>query len=1324
MDENNLSDNMAQISEALNRNTEMLNSLLAFNMAMLPKEQLAKMSLETNIKGQAQAFDILGDSTRGYTRVQKDAYESAKKYQEAMNNFKAGLDHGQAAVESFTSKIYSGERSYSKYESTLKSLADGTTNVLNNFGFLGKTLGILTQGIAKVGGAYLEQADNVLKASDQMAKFGNAGAMTGEELLKLAHQSGVTSKNLDLLVKPLQSMGSGLVSLGNTVGDGTKAFGRLTSITNEQREAYNRLGVSQGELIQNQADYIKLQTISGRNLSLRNKDEASLRQASLEYTDNLLTLSALSGKDIETIKKENEAALSREETLIQTNLMEMEINRLRKTGLPLDEERAKKLEAELKARDALLVGIQNQVKDPKMVDAMSKFLATGAVTQESAMLARMGVPIEEFARRIKNGEDVTQEFLNSLKKQGDQTLQNVGVSAMHNKEVRELFGYSKEFLQFLGGRREKDEVAAKKEAEAKIKAAKESGKDPMQDTRAKMVTAEIQVATKFDEIVLAGNPLIKGFDRMTVAIGIATVALTGLLYVGAKKAGESLLQSGINAAARATGIGRVGAAAPVAGAALEAAAPVARAAAPVASAAGTATSLATGMSALTKTLGTVAKFAGKVALPLAAASAGYDAYKGYNSAEETLGIKDRKATTGEKLSSAAGGALSGLTFGLISSETISKGIAKVTGAGIGDKKPDEDKKAEDDSQKVQKVEIVANKPAIELERLKEQRAKVVDRGPLTNSPQSALAWKEVVNTLDKAIESKTKEVKASNTSGFAKASPETVKAFNTTASTLASAASTSSTTSTVKQDQRELQGQEKLEELERQRKKLEEKGPRTNTLQSKESYEEMLKTLDMAIADEKRKLEARPKAAEGGIFSGPKSGYPVELHGNEAVVPLSSKTALPDMFGNKTEDEDSADSKEEKENSEAFNKSLKDSDVVLKKLTGNFSKWNKEIEDQLELKEEEEAKLKDSTTGITGGFKTAFFDLTNFTKQIKVATGQMGSGASAGGSGGSSSSGGGGGSSGSGGSSSSGGGGGSSGGGGFLSSMFGGSSGGTEPGGSGGGAKGPTPPPPEGKQITEDPPVTKVLESGPGWVKLQKEDGGAIVKKGNANWRMNNPGNIRGGTFAQSHGAIGEADAGPSGRFAVFPTLEVGSKAKEDLLFSPNSKYFRLSIWDAMHRYAPASDNNDPANYAKIVAEEAGASINTVLADLNPGQRQGMLSAITKHEGFKPGKILQAQEGGIFDGPMTGYPVEHHGREITAPLDANSMLEKLATTPATQVTESASTTSTITETDINDRIIEMLTDKFDTMIAKLDDMITELAESNNTQSDLLKYSKI
>jgi hypothetical protein len=139
--------------------------------------------------------------------------------------------------------------------------------------------------------------------------------------------------------------------------------------------------------------------------------------------------------------------------------------------------------------------------------------------------------------------------------------------------------------------------------------------------------------------------------------------------------------------------------------------------------------------------------------------------------------------------------------------------------------------------------------------------------------------------------------------------------------------------------------------------------------------------------------------------------------------------------------------------------------------------------------------------------------------------------------------------------------------------------------------------------------------------------------------------------------------------------------------------------------------------------EQVGKSVGYAGGRAETQKRAQLAQAYSSK--LQSGEIPQAAMGGIFDGPMTGYPVEHHGREITAPLDANSILEKLATTPATQTVENATTTtSTITETDINDRIIEMLTDKFDVMIAKLDDMISELSESNNTQSDLLKYSKI
>lgn len=58
-----------------------------------------------------------------------------------------------------------------------------------------------------------------------------------------------------------------------------------------------------------------------------------------------------------------------------------------------------------------------------------------------------------------------------------------------------------------------------------------------------------------------------------------------------------------------------------------------------------------------------------------------DAYGGYKNAGENLGIKGREATAGEKWSSAAGGALSGLSMGLVDAGTLSKAIAGVSGAG-------------------------------------------------------------------------------------------------------------------------------------------------------------------------------------------------------------------------------------------------------------------------------------------------------------------------------------------------------------------------------------------------------------------------------------------------------------------------------------------------------------------------------------------------------------------------------------------------------------------------------------------------------------------
>jgi len=89
------------------------------------------------------------------------------------------------------------------------------------------------------------------------------------------------------------------------------------------------------------------------------------------------------------------------------------------------------------------------------------------------------------------------------------------------------------------------------------------------------------------------------------------------------------------------------------------------------------------LAGLARGVGAAARFIPGAGLIAAGGMAAYDAYSGYKDAGKNLGISGRQATTGEKLSSAAGSALSGLTFGLISPETISKSIAKATGAGPG-----------------------------------------------------------------------------------------------------------------------------------------------------------------------------------------------------------------------------------------------------------------------------------------------------------------------------------------------------------------------------------------------------------------------------------------------------------------------------------------------------------------------------------------------------------------------------------------------------------------------------------------------------------------
>jgi len=121
-------------------------------------------------------------------------------------------------------------------------------------------------------------------------------------------------------------------------------------------------------------------------------------------------------------------------------------------------------------------------------------------------------------------------------------------------------------------------------------------------------------------------------------------------------------------------------------------------------------------------------------------------------------------------------------------------------------------------------------------------------------------------------------------------------------------------------------------------------------------------------------------------------------------------------------------------------------------------------------------------------------------------------------------------------------------------------------------------------------------------------------KGGSRNWRNNNPGNIEFSPFAMKYGAIGS-----DGRFAIFPSMDMGERAQDALLKSKN--YAELNLKKSIARWAPASEN-DPAHYANVIAKESGLDLKKRYIDLTEAEQKKFRELQTRMEGGKAGEII------------------------------------------------------------------------------------------------------
>lgn len=504
-------------------------------------------------KGKAdELFKALGQLTEAEKQLAKAKEEEAR----VISLHKQALNQLGASVGAFSSSLLQAGGGLSKYNSAVSSAGDAALSFGKTLGPAGLAVGLFLKGLSMVTTAVLKQNDAMMAGKDALAGIGAAGELTAVDIRNMGAAAGYTREELKKWTNITKSLGTDIIGLSSTVSGGVAEFGKLSKVTNEQYENYRMMGVSQEELTQNQADYVKLQSASGKIITEQMKRDGSLKAASLEYTTNLLQLSAITGLSVEQSKKAQEQATGNFDIQIKTRQQELEIADLKKSGSALDLERADQIRKEITAREKLLAAAA-ATGDAEILSAAQSRLATGAWSETSKKLLLTIPGFDDLAEATKKGTDVSAEFTDQLVKGVNANVKNLGTAGMFDKATASLFGMSKELMTYTGNRTDKDAIAAKAESDAKIAAAA-AGKGPKDNVAGVVALEETAGRTArkaLDDTVLALNPFAQSTTLAATASAALAVAATaaaaalGVMAFG--KIGGSL--GGI--ASKAAGLG-------------------------------------------------------------------------------------------------------------------------------------------------------------------------------------------------------------------------------------------------------------------------------------------------------------------------------------------------------------------------------------------------------------------------------------------------------------------------------------------------------------------------------------------------------------------------------------------------------------------------------------------------------------------------------------------------------------------------------------------------------------------------------------------------
>ena len=355
----------------------------------------------------SQSSGILASAQNQARQAIKEEADLRAKNNKVMVDATKGLAMSMGGI---AKGLASGNTSFTQLNTVIDVATKAIGGLASSIPFVGKALDAAAKATGEAAKIMVAEFEKGWTAFRAVADSGVVSSFT--ELKSVADATGLRFEQVN---ETLGKYSGTMARLGGTTLDGRKRFEAMAKGSEAIRDQFYQLGINAKEFTEFQLQYIEQQTKTGMAAG---KTDAQLAAGSVKYMEELDTLSKLTGASRKELQSQRDAALSESRFSAATYLLGEQVQ---KTALNLNDIIIKR------GGPALAQGFR---------DLMSGNITTDAAKQ---LMLQTGNQAQEIVEQVRNGQLSATEAYNGLVKNIDpkflaQFSQYVGDNALLTRD--------------------------------------------------------------------------------------------------------------------------------------------------------------------------------------------------------------------------------------------------------------------------------------------------------------------------------------------------------------------------------------------------------------------------------------------------------------------------------------------------------------------------------------------------------------------------------------------------------------------------------------------------------------------------------------------------------------------------------------------------------------------------------------------------------------------------------------------------------------------------------------------------------------------------